>query len=259
LGLQAVLALAPTGAAAADPALERVEVAGTEFRLVMADGTVRRGQALVGAVIRLDNGLTIRIDSAGLDPLDPDGEIWLYDLSTPDPATQAWINLCTSDPDGVAKGFPLSGSWTKTGEHVPSPASFSLTCTSGASGKCVRMGYKPWRTGPAGESLWDYHQACVRFLRADYCGDGTPHTRPGMRVSVYDRIAIQADESAAELVFEAAWGPEGAVCLRKTRVPDISSLEDVRRQCPARAAAWSTACTEERARTMPDALLFNGS
>jgi hypothetical protein len=258
----AILTLALIGKnAAAGPQVERIEVVGTEFHLVLADGEVRRGQEIVGAVIRLGgaDGLTIRIDSAEIDPLDPGRDIWLYGLSM-QTASNTWVNLCTPDHNGVAKGFPLSGSWTAIGEHIPSASAFSLTCTSGASGKCVRMGYKPWRTGPGGASLWDYHQACVRFLRADYCGDGTPHTRPGMLVSVYDRLDIQRNERASGLEFEAAWGAGGAVCLRKTRVPEISTLDEVRRQCPDRAAAWSAeACTEESGRTLPDALMFNAS
>ena len=58
---------------------------------------------------------------------------------------------------------------------------FSVTCTSGVIGKCVRAGYKPWKTAADGRPMWDYHQACTRLIRADYCGDGRTHTRDGVR------------------------------------------------------------------------------
>lgn len=251
------VALAIATAAAASE-VSRVEVVGTEFRLVLADGTVRRGKDLVGTVIQFGRtpGLMIRIDSAEIDTLDPDREIWLYGLSTPGAADGTWVDLCPPDH----KGFPVSGTWTANGEHIPSARTFSLTCTSGANGKCVRMGYKPWKTGPGGESLWTYHQACVRLLRADYCGDGISHTRQGVAVMIYDRIEIQRDEPVPELDFEAAWGPGGAVCLRKTRVPEISTFDEMRQKCPARFHDWlRERCTEERARDLKGALLFNRS
>ena len=56
-------------------------------------------------------------------------------------------------------------------------------------GKCVRIGYKPWRE-VRGESLWDYHQTCVRAVRADYGGDGTGYTRNGTLVDISDRLGI---------------------------------------------------------------------
>jgi ADYC domain len=260
--LAALLALALAAAdAAPESGVSRVEVVGTEFRVVLADGTMRRGRDLVGAVLTLGGhgGLTVRIDSAEIDPLDGDREVWLYGLSKPG-SNGAWVDLCPPDPEGVAKGFPLSGAWTASGEHVPSRRDFSLTCTAGASGKCVRLGYKPWKIGPSGESLWDYHQACVRLLRADYCGDGTPHTRPGIPVTIYDRISMQSDSPMPSLGFEAAWGPGSAICLRKTRLPKMITPEDVKRVCPAHVPNWiGEGCTEERARSMPSALLFNRS
>ncbi len=89
---------------------------------------------------------------------------------------------------------------------------FFITCTGGAEGKCVRFGYKPWRQVPRA-SLAPYYQTCVRLVRADYCGDGTGHTRNGTPIDIFDKIGIQRDEAAPGLTFEAAWGPDGAVCV----------------------------------------------
>src|SRR6202162_534078 len=38
-------------------------------------------------------------------------------------------------------------------------------------GKCVRYGYHPWEQAPDGRPMRDYYDACVRMVRADYCGD----------------------------------------------------------------------------------------
>ena len=66
------------------------------------------------------------------------------------------------------------------------------------------MGYRPWGKAQKGESLWDYHQACVRMLRADYCGNGKPHTRDGTRIELWDRLDIQVDTHEQGLSFEGA-------------------------------------------------------
>ena len=54
--------------------------------------------------------------------------------------------------------------------------------------------------------------------------------------------------------FEAAWGPQGAICIRHTRIPENGSVEDVVRACP-RLASMPAPCDE----TTPGALLFNRS
>ena len=53
----------------------------------------------------------------------------------------------------------------------------------GAIAKCVLWGYRPWATYN-GTPLAQYHQACTRMVRADYCGTGTSYTVTGNRISV---------------------------------------------------------------------------
>ena len=65
------------------------------------------------------------------------------------------------------------------------------------------MHYKPWSTAaptadfahPAGPVFRKHcmtptrellHEACVRMVRADYCGDGRSHTVDGMAIDVWD-------------------------------------------------------------------------
>ena len=56
-----------------------------------------------------------------------------------------------------------------------------------------------------GQSLLNYHQACLRMMKADYCGDWTPHTRDGIQVQIDDLLGIQTKISVPELTFEGAW------------------------------------------------------
>jgi hypothetical protein len=98
------------------------------------------------------------------------------------------------------------------------------------------------------------HQACVRMIRADYCGDGRPHTRDGTRIDLYDRLGIQRDEPVPGMSFEAAWGPGGALCVRHARLPDVLDLERLAAECPRLAARSGKACSEDE-----PALLYNRS
>ena len=108
------------------------------------------------------------------------------------------------------------------------------TCSSGAHVKCARFGYKPWGRGPKGEDLAPYHAACVHMVRADYCGTGTPHTRDGTMIQIYDHIGIRPEPPAdPEHAFEAGWAASGAVCVARTRLSDVLTLEALAAECPA--------------------------
>ena len=163
----------------------------------------------------------------------------LYQLSEPDPGDGSWKNLCLPDPDGKRLGFPLAGAFTSDGRYESAPGKLLVTCTGGAEGKCVRFGYKPWRP-----DLAPYCQACVRLVRADYCGDGVGHTRNGTPIDIFDRIAVQADEPARGLSFEAAWGPEGAVCVRHTRLQSVLATATLGAICPRLAGRIGQNCDE---------------
>jgi hypothetical protein len=131
---------------------------------------------------------------------------------------------------------------------------FLITCTGGAEGKCVRFGYKPWKTSRDGATLAPYYQACVRLVRADYCGDGIGHTRNGTPIDLFDTIGAQSDEVAPGMIFEAAWGPDGAVCVRHTRLREVLDPVALVEQCPRLAGHVGQMCDEAT-----PALLFNRS
>jgi hypothetical protein len=67
------------------------------------------------------------------------------------------------------------------------------------------------------------HQSCTRMARADYCGDGTSHTREGTWINIWDTLPapgpIQRHGLLPPLgmVFEAGWNTGGAVCLSRAR------------------------------------------
>src|SRR5215472_4640382 len=160
-------------------------------------------------------------------------------------------------PDGRRQGFPLAGRVRKSdAQFVPAePGTFELTCTGGAQGKCVRFGYLPW-AAPEGLALYN---ARVRTMRADYCGTGEPHTRPGTPIEIYENnIGAEGKKPAAEMELEAIWGPQGAICVRHVRVSEIFSLDQLLAHCPRlKPEDLGAGCTEERMQHALDALLMN--
>jgi hypothetical protein len=241
------------------PEAQSVAVSGTAFQIREGSRLIRQDE-LKGSILTIkdDKGdeQVVRIDSVMPDP--KDSEIELYGISVKDPTSGQWQNMCQPGPDGLAMAFPLSGEWTPDGRHVAAK-SFLLTCTAGAIGKCVRFGYKPWKTGPAGESLWQYHQACTRMVRADYCGDGTSWTRDGTPIDYFDRLNINSPDRDQGMSFEAAWAANGAICVAHTRISELTNLDALLKRCPARFQRTADQCTESTAFQNDDALVSNQS
>jgi hypothetical protein len=136
---------------------------------------------------------------------------------------------------------------------------FSFVCTSGAAGKCVLMGYRPWVVAN-GPPLHALHRACVHMLRADYGGNDKPSTRNGTAVDIYDRFHIQIAAMRPDMSFEAAWSEDGAVCVAHPRIAENITLDELGHRYPHLAGRLGPqACTEEAMREMPNAILFNRS
>ncbi len=237
-----VITLATTLHAWSAPATDRiqaVDVVGTRFHITLASGKVLAGQDLQGATLSLklpghDRPSQIRLDN--IRPAAKDEDVLLHEMSVLDSGSGRVTPLCAADANGERWSFPLQGQWSESGERV-SDKGLTLVCAAGgALGKCVGWGYKPWATLPDGSSLAAYHQACVRMVRADYCGNGLATTRDGMMVDVADRAGVlrfdDAGAAASGLAFEAAWTPSGALCVARTRVPENISLDGLARTCP---------------------------
>jgi hypothetical protein len=200
-----------------DVRLNGVALIGTmpDGRLIGVNGT---GAPLTGAGVigstwtgELSNGtvLTIRVDRA-MQLTDENTDVWSYAFSAL--ADGQWLPLCGSGPDPIfadtvggtwnlAEGVPGGGSYQRD------RAQFTIACRGSAIAKCLELGYKPW-TGHAREIA-----SCVRALRGDYCGDGTPYTVDGTLVNLFDNGGVQLDE--ADWDAEAEWTPDGASCVSK--------------------------------------------
>lgn len=229
-------------------------VDGTSF-VLHQNGRILRSQELIGAEIDLGDGNWLRIDAVRVDPVDPD--ILLHRFSTRD-AQQAWHNPCIADRTGQREGFPLPGRWDDAGRFHPGSEYIAITCTDGAQAKCVRFGYKPWKNSVDGRSLVPLYESCIRMTRADYCGDGTATTRDGTEVEIFDDHGVWTPDNLPGFRFEAGWMPQGAVCVRHTRIPQNITLEQLARRCPRLAAAVGEMCDENEARRR-GAVLFNAS
>ena len=128
-------------------------------------------------------------------------------------------------------GLFVAGRWRPDGSYHPD--GFTFSCATGAIAKCVRdFGYKPWdrRVSPArqrGTEMIDMrplHLACVRAVRADYCGDGQSHTRAGTLVAMVDSHDFNPHRPAPGFVLEAEFGADGAVSVSRPRWPLDSPL-----------------------------------
>jgi hypothetical protein len=179
------------------------------------------GEDLVGATMvgNLAGGgsLDLRIDDADAMSL-PHDDVWAYAVSYR--SGETWLPLCGEDASGAILAVPLAGTWDHSagtatgGSWSSSGGSFTLACRGAALAKCVEFGYEPWKS-VSGVSLRDYHQACTRMLRADYCGDGTSWTANGTEINLYDDLGIQLD--AATWHIDAEWSADGALCAENVR------------------------------------------
>ncbi len=207
--------------------------------------------------------LTIKVTDPELDNNDPQQETYLYTIQYQDPDTFEWHNLCNPAPDGSTKVIPLQGEWDDTGAYVANDE-ITFACTSGVIAKCALWGYRPWQT-EQGTSLRDYHQACTRMARADYCGNGISYTQDGTLINLYDRLGIQtpgdtdAESDNDSLIFEAAWGPNGAELIHHTRFPD--GWQQIWQDCPEQLQIYNGDLfdTTDIMQQATTALLFNDS
>jgi hypothetical protein len=226
-----------------------------------AKSFVLKGKAIKGALLKAkdDRGqnITLKIQDVELDPQDTEKDIYLYTVLYQITTTSQWQNLCQSDRSGVAKAIPLSGKWDNRGNYIDDET-ITWACTNGALAKCVRWGYKPWKTIDR-QSLRNFHQACTRMVRADYCGDGVSHTKNGTPIDVYDRLKIQQQVENTGMSFEAAWNGNGAVAINTTRFPE--SMVEIKRKCPERLKLLPDKESQlsQLEKYAPDALLFNDS
>jgi hypothetical protein len=159
----------------------------------------------------------IEAELATYDPTQT-GSTFLYTLTQNLGGT--WLPACLADSDGRRAAIPLAAIWDERGDRSASSTMFTLGCTTGVIAKCYRWGYRPWITGYG--DVVALHWTCTRVARADYCGNGQPHTQDGTLINIWDNQPppgpIQAHAATPlGMLFEAGWSTGGAVCLSHAR------------------------------------------
>lgn len=128
---------------------------------------------------------------------DDDGQVtYLCDADTLGSHSAAVIKDVTIDPF--------------TADMAPRKDTAYFACTSGAVGKAVTWGYRPWE-----RTLAEFATA-VRVVRADYCYDGMSWTESGTALQLKDRWNINTFVSAAPPT-EVVWTKTGIACLTQPR------------------------------------------
>ena len=215
--------------------LNGVSVAGTQLVGVKSTGGMVTGAAMVGATLKgvLSNytNIDLRIDASAMLPA-PNADVRTYSISYA--TTSGPQPLCVGST-GANEAILLPGTWNLTTVRHQSDANmFTVACRGATFAKCLELGYK-------GDLALDtFHQACVRALRADYCGDGVSHTVNGTQINIYDVLGVQRDTQA--WAVEANWTTEGAICINKGRLGTAMTTPTVP-QCMASKATIPCAGT----------------
>ena len=239
-------------------------------------GTLGSGQTVTAAELlgvtieraaKLEDGRLIALRIDDVRPYVIDNEVLLYDISYRDDTDGSWQPLCHDPWGGIVPAIPVAGRWDQRqgvagGGARIDDGSITLACTGYAIAKCVMAGYKPWKSVQVCDgasqtcrtvSLASHHQACTRMLRADYCGDGTPHTADGTILNVYDGVGIQADQFEWDVKTE--WTPDGAACLN---AQGFKNVDQIWGALPCRASLAS-AVTQRSCGVAPQAKFFRGT
>jgi hypothetical protein len=207
--------------------LSDAKVSGLALHGSRFSGSTAAGKALYGldfigalATVKVQSSdstqspsYTLRFDNIYVDPRTPSGDIFLYDVSYQRSGDATWTSLCVDRSGGAVSAIPILNYWNlQTGERIDDPSFITFACISGAIGKCVRLGYRPWAqvnscaTGRCSAvSLKDHHQACTRLIRADYCGNGTSYTLEGTIIELYDELSPNIQKQTMGWNIEAKW------------------------------------------------------
>ncbi|HVG58824.1 MAG TPA: ADYC domain-containing protein [Hyalangium sp.] len=225
--------------------LDTLRPAGTEVKSLRLEGghlaALPAGKGVAGLVLqgRASDGKPVEVAICGAETSAEDPDMVWYRIEAWNSVAQEWENPCVAlDVVPKPRVLAVRGVWDASGAHQEQPGRFTFACENGAITKCVGWGYKPWASH-RGQPLAELHQACTRMARADYCGDGRSHTHQGTSFDFYDRVSLNTPSTEPSALwdpargsFEAAWGPDGAVCLSHTR--DGRSVESVVQGCPNR-------------------------
>lgn len=79
----------------------------------------------------------------------------------------------------------------------------------------------PVAVADQGRQRVEYLQACVRMVRADYCGNGESNTIDGIMIDPIDRMGVVGGYQTTGWGTEAEWSVAGASCVSAARVADL--------------------------------------
>ena len=192
------------------------------------------GASLTARLVTVETSL-----AAGLyDPLNVsqirllDPERLVYTFQYIDPIRKKPIKTCQEDPIAGAR-MVLMGDLDvdyDSGDVTSVQNRIFFGCISGAIGKAVMWGYAPDSPSLPSLSLPAYETA-TRLVRADYCGDNTPHTAVGKQLTLSDRWGVNS-HGGIPFTTEAIWEVGGAArCLNRIRFDGSKLLAPY--VCPA--------------------------
>ncbi|MFY0532351.1 ADYC domain-containing protein [Nannocystis pusilla] len=138
------------------------------------------------------------------------------------------VPVCDADTDGVHTMVPIKDLTVNevTGRMGKRSNTLYLACTSGAVGKAVQWGYKPW------ERPIDEFEVATRMVRADYCFDGTSYTQTGTHLQIKDKYQINTFLRSDDPT-EAVWSKSGVRCINTPQRHLHRVAGGVRRSDPA--------------------------
>lgn len=183
-----------------------------------ASGTWKVGAQLNGMTFDIDfevDGVPktgqLRIVSVTQSSTQPD--VYFYNIQSNNSGT--WVSACFDGAGLPTEAIAVEGNFDSATGARTSDVGLTWACRGAAIAKAIEWGFRPWAS-VGGTPLKNHHQTAVRMIRADYCGNGQHHTANGNPIDIEDTKRVQSFDSLAWPV-EAAWGPNGAVCLNTPR------------------------------------------
>jgi hypothetical protein len=143
------------------------------------------------------------------------------------------VPVCEADAAGSRAMVPIKDITVNevTGKMAKRSNTLYLACMSGAVGKAVQWGYRPW------ERPLEEFEVATRMIRADYCFTGHSFTQNGTHLQVQDRYNINTFLHSDDPT-EAVWSRSGVRCLNTPRnatytAPQVQCNGQTLPTCPA--------------------------
>ena len=174
----------------------------------------RTGAQLANVILDFDvdnvgNGKKLKINSVVQSATQP--TVYFYDVHN-EVSAGNFAALCLDGASNPTTAIPVPKAYDPdTAARLADTNALTWACRGAAIAKGIEWGYVPWTSA----EMEDAHEAAVRMIRADYCGNGVTHTTNGNAIDVSDKWNIQTPDTTWPI--EAKWGPNGAVCLNTPR------------------------------------------